>query len=77
MDYEYKHKKKLFGNLNFIALLIKNKMILEKVIFFVFSDLLSSAGKELGSKSMNKLNTFEGACKFLVQIGSTVDRIGQ
>ena len=74
MDYEYKHKKKLFGNLNFIALLVKNKMINQKVPFYVFGDLLKDASQH---KGQNKLNTYEGACKFLLQIGSTIDKQGQ
>lgn len=71
MDYEYKYKKKLFGNLNFIAFLVRNKMINQKVPFYVFSDLLSNASQGRGD---NRLNTYEGACKFLQQIGQTLDK---
>lgn len=62
MDYEYKHKKKLFGNLNFIALLVKNKMLNKNVPYFVFDGLLNRASS---GKGENKVNTYEGACKFL------------
>lgn len=71
MDYEYKYKKKLFGNLNFIAFLVKNKMINQKVPYYVFDDLLLKASAGQGD---NKVNTFEGACKFLQQIGKTLDK---
>lgn len=43
MDYETKHKKKVFGNLNFIALLIKNKMINKKISFHVLNEILKKA----------------------------------
>jgi len=43
MDYETKHKKKVFGNLNFIALLIKNKMINKKISFHVLNEILKRA----------------------------------
>ena len=48
MDYETKHKKKVYGNLNFIALLIKNKMINRKISFYVLNKILENA------KSTNK-----------------------
>ncbi len=71
MDYEHKHKKKLFGNLNFIAALVKNKMLNKKVPFYVLESLLEkSCTKQQGE---NKLNTFEGTCKFLGQIASKID----
>lgn len=70
MDYEYKYKKKLFGNLNFIAFLVKSRMINQQVPFYVFDGLLDNA---TSGKGENKVNTYEGACKFLRQIGDSLD----
>lgn len=65
MDYETKHKKKVYGNLNFIALLIKNKMINRKISFYVLNKILENAKSTNKNEGQRKLNIYEGACKFL------------
>lgn len=77
MDYETKHKKKVYGNLDFIALLIKNKMINWKISFYVLNKILENAKSSNKNEGQRKLNIYEGACKFLQTIGGQIDKFGQ
>lgn len=43
MDYETKYKKKIYGNLTFIGLLIKNSMINRKISFYILETILEKA----------------------------------
>lgn len=61
----------MFGNLNFIAHLTRNKMINLKIAQYILDRLLE---QESSDKSANTLNTYEGACKFLSAIGSEIDK---
>lgn len=45
MDFETKQKKKIYGNLSFIALLIIHKMINKKISFYVLNKILENAKK--------------------------------
>lgn len=73
MDYENKKKKKIYGNLNFIGLLIKSKMINKQIAFYVLENTLKNSVADDHVSKIKKLNTYEGACKFLLQVGSLID----
>jgi len=66
MDFENKKKKKIYGNLNFIGLLIKSKMINKQIAFHVLETTLKNSSADDHVSKVKKLNTYEGACKFLL-----------
>lgn len=72
MDMEFRYKKRLFGNLNFIGRLVEKKMISYAIPVTILKKLLSYKNK----KDSN-LNTLEGACKFLESVGPVIDKHGK
>jgi hypothetical protein len=69
-DFKYRYKKRLFGNLNFIAELYKKKLIGTNIPILVFKLLL---GLGDGNKNKNDF-TIEGACTMLARVGSKLDK---
>ena len=68
-DFEYRYKKRLFGNLKFIAELYKKKLVGPGVALHVLGNLLGL------SEPFNYNNfTIEGACTFLTKVGEKLDK---
>lgn len=67
-DYEYRYKKRLFGNLKLIAELYKKKVVGRQVAVYVLKTLL---GME-----QHKYNEFtiEGACTFITKVGEKLEK---
>ena len=68
-EFEYKYKKRLFGNLKFIAELYKKKLISKSICLHVLANLL-------GKTQLMKSNEFtiEGACTFLTRVGEKLEK---
>ncbi|CAI2377618.1 unnamed protein product [Moneuplotes crassus] len=71
-EFTYKYKKRLFGNLTFIAELYKKKLVGINVPIVVLRTLLGQTDEEFGQKA-NEF-TVEGACTFLKRVGSRLDK---
>jgi hypothetical protein len=69
-DFEFRYKRRLFGNLKFIAELFKKKIVSRPVPLYVLSHLLGIYGDE---GSYNDF-TIEGACTFVAKVGSKLDK---
>lgn len=69
-EFEYRYKKRLFGNLKFIAELYKKKLVGPGVALFVMGHLLGFSGE---SKTYNDF-TIEGACTFISRVGEKLDK---
>lgn len=67
-DFEYRYKKRLFGNLKFIAELYKKKLVGPAVALYVLRKLLGLIDY--------KQNEFmiEGACTFMSRVGEKLDK---
>ena len=68
-DFTFRYKKRLFGNLKFIAELFKKRLTSSNIPLIVLEKLLGISNKEI----MNDF-TIEGACTFLGKIGSKLDK---
>jgi hypothetical protein len=68
-DYIYKYKKRLFGNLKFIAELYNKNLLSVRIAFYVLEILT-------GMREGYKFNDFtvEGACTFLTRVGAKMDK---
>jgi len=71
MDMEFKFKRRLFGNLNFIGKLVEKKMISLSIPVSILKRLL-----DYPNLKGSNLNTLEGACKFLESVGPVIDKTG-
>lgn len=69
-DFEYRYKKRLLGNLKFIAELYKKKLIGAAVPLYVLSHLLAINSTGL---TLNNF-TIEGACTFISKVGEKLDK---
>ena len=69
-DNEFKYKKRLFGNLKFIAELFKKKLVVKTVPLYVLRLLL-------GMEADTKCNDFtiEGACTFICKVGARLEKL--
>ena len=67
-DFTYRYKKRLTGNLKFIAELYKKKLISANIPMIVLTTLLGGANVK-----HNDL-TIEGACTFFEKVGIRLDK---
>ena len=67
-DFEYRYKKRLFGNLKFIAELFKKRLVSSNIPLIVMNQLCG-----ITSKEVNEF-TIEGACTLLAKVGEKLDK---
>lgn len=70
-DAEYKYKKRLKGNLNFIAELFKKKIVSKPVPMYVLQILLGMYEDETAFNNF----TLDGACMFLGKVGAKLEKL--
>jgi len=67
-EEKYRHKEKLFGNIDFIGALYKSFLVPESVVFSVLSSLLAM---DEDSKTPNE-EMIEAALKFILKVGKVL-----
>jgi len=67
-DYRFKAKKRMLGNINFIAELFKTSVIVEPVMYECFNHLLKTQNRENPDEEQ-----IEALCKLMLNVGKILD----